>query len=308
MVAYTAPRHGSEDAVDRLIADLTGTDPHAAERASMLLKELGEDAVPALCAALASSSPVALSRIARVLGRIASPAAGAPLRRLLADWIRIEPRSVESPVEVLRVTLVEHVLHALSRIDRAGNARAIGVGLMDCSPKVRRIAAGLLERAGTTGHAVLCRALEPGSPGPGIEAAQALENVGGREAILALCKGLNSPHLEVQATCSAALLHLARRRPLLELRRALPRLKVLSRVPGWGAAEEARQTAQRAFLQIESVTATIRDVPLPAAAPESSCDTLPLPAMARIQELESPSSPRASWTRRLRSWILGDHR
>lgn len=131
----------------------------------------------------------------------------------------------------------------------------------------------------------LCELLIRGNGG----AATALGLIGDPRAVPALCKALRSDDRRTLARAARALALIAGRQPMRELRQALPLLRRHSS-PWHLEGEDVWRACQEAIAAIEAATASYRDLPLAASAPDPSLETLPIPAEAGAHALE-PARP-----------------
>jgi len=98
-------------------------------------------------------------------------------------------------------------------------------------------------------------------------AAEALGKVGDARAVPALVEALEDGDRSVRRSAAVALEKIGERHPDPSLRVALPILRRLSRERSSDSG-----TYHRALQQIESVTASLKDLPLPAAPVEDGSD------------------------------------
>lgn len=203
---------------------------------------------------------------------------------------------------------------ALGRIDDPRAVAALVEAARDYDAEVRRLAAeGLGRSASPAAAAALVRSLADQAGGVRGAARTALEQIG-EPAVLPLITALRDDRLPAAArqsaaaalgriadpraiaallallrgyvsygalhrSASAALGEIALRRPVPELREALPLLRGLA---PW--AEQHQETIRR----IEAATALSRHLPIPAAPPPASTQDLPIPA---APPLPPPAGP-----------------
>jgi hypothetical protein len=144
-----------------------------------------------------------------------------------------------------------------------------------------------------------------------IQAAHVIGAAGDARAIGPMCDLLQEGHWLVRRAAASGLEQIARRHSDPELRAALPVLRRLG--AAWKPMpEELRKAYVDAINRIELATARVRSSPLPAAAPASDSESLPLPSDSAANDgnFDNPvwkdESEGTSWLHRLRSLLRGD--
>jgi len=121
----------------------------------------------------------------------------------------------------------------------------------------------------------------------------------GLPALPILVAALTSTDKEMGQSAARALTEIAQHHPDPALRTALPALRRLrSRAPAF----------QEAWEQIEAVTSTFKNLPVPTAAPPLNVQTLPRPAAAADVPADASRTPASFWRRlcrfEVRKWFL----
>lgn len=230
---------------------------------------------------------------AEALGRSGDGRAVAPLCAAMNDW---QLRDVatealvnlgEPAVPALCGALKDRDWHVRARaaaaLARTGDRRAVVPlceALRDRSWSVRGQAVEALARMGDS-RAVLPLIAVLNSGGWEIprRAAAALGRTGDARAVLPLCEALRKGYREA----AAALGQIALRDPAPALRAALP---LLRRQIQFACSDLETIILRTALQRIEAATASIRDLPLPARAPQPWPQSLPLPAAPPLLSAE----------------------
>jgi HEAT repeat protein len=162
--------------------------------------------------------------------------------------------------------------------------------LKDRDWRVRTQAAEVLVRIGDPRAVLpLIAALKGHGWESAMQIARALGERGDARAVLPLCEALRAWHIEA----AVALGEMAARKPVPEVKAALPLLRERLRFLASGAANtEVTQIYRNPLERIEAATASMNDLPIPASAPLPSAEELPVPcgpAPTAAEDLPLPS-------------------
>jgi HEAT repeat protein len=243
-------------------------------KAAEALGKIGAPAVLPLCEALGDVSSDVRARAAETLGRLRDRRAVPSLCAALRDeewWASCsaaialgqigDPEAVVPLCEALRYGSRELRHYAVQALGQIGDARAVLPLIEACKESNAAAWAMILE--------VIDRIVlhEP--------AAAELVRLGA-PAVPPLCELLRAGRVRGRCQAARMLARIAEREALPDLRMAVPLLNgLLSRWPVWSSGEE--ECYRAALERIEAAIAAL-DLPLPAAAPPPSPETLPIPA------------------------------
>jgi hypothetical protein len=259
------------DDIRSLLRDLTGGRTAVRMHAARRLVAAGEPAVRPLLAAYRPGSVL----IERMLVRIGTSAV-VPLCEMLRSF---QPLRRQAAARLL------------GEIGDPAALTPLAAALEDREPRVRERAAEALGRLGPEALAPLTRALRDPAPRVRASAAAALGHTGDARAVEHLAASLEDGSHAVCAEAAQALGRLAGQAPAITIRAVLPRLRRLQSLQDPGTARALWIAARR----IDTATAHLKDVPIPASAAEPRADQLPLPARSPTPALEAlpvPAAPR----------------
>jgi HEAT repeat protein len=172
---------------------------------------------------------------------------------------------------------------AADSLGQLGDAEAVPAlcrSLYDPAGHVAARAAAALGRIRDESAApALCGVMITGVAATRAEAAGALARIGSDQATQALCRALEDPEGNVRLEAAAGLGGIASSstHPPIQLRAAVPTLKRLS-APLSTERADIKRACKDALQRIETRTAHIKGLPLPAESAAPSPDTLPRPS------------------------------
>lgn len=258
-----------------------------------------------------SSDPYGNAEVARLIGELRTEVR--KRRKTATVLVRIGAPAVEPLIAVLRTESWQVRRHAARALGQIGDTRAvkplISSLLRDRRREVRKAAARSLGQLRDARAAEpLISALRDRVLAVREAAIAALAGMGDSRVVPQLVDALNNRAMwRAYPAAARALMEIARRDPVPELRAALPILQRRARSLWSGTA--ARQNYQAALRVIEQSTASLKDLPVTAASPPVSREMLPLPAEApppASEALPIPADPgmvpaalQRSWWRRL---------
>jgi HEAT repeat protein len=241
------------------------------------------DAAALILGCLADPDPLVRATAAEALGELRPAAAVAPLVRALGDRDEGARDSAEQALARYGTGAGYLLCHGLRARDRYARERARGLLVRlgaEAVPRllnelnlsrrnsVPEVFIALVELEGA-GLSALCALLEHERLECRQRAAEALRERPDAAAVQPLCTALHSDDLATRA--AAALAAIAEACPTPALRAALPLLK--RRLAGLAGTD--REVFRAAHRAIKRATETMKDLPLPAAAPAPDLSSLP---------------------------------
>lgn len=319
------------DTIEGLICDLGSADWTVSTGAQSRLASMGSRPVDALCEALRHRHWAIRWRAAWVLGRIGDVSAVPPLCAALKDkfgYMWQPARSIFEPEDRLEngapipaATKEQRALlrmEAAEALGRIGDPSAIPVligALWDRFETVQERAWLALVQIGDPTIQPLAGVVREAGTEARMLAVRVLGRLRNPDTIPLLIEALEDRHGKVRQEAADALLDLAREHRMLALRGAVAPLQRLA--SGWNReGAEAREKYQAALAAVETATAELYDLPLPAeaaamaahdlprsaGAPAPVAGELPLPSVASAEPGLQPNIG-GPWLMRCAAWL-----
>ncbi len=238
-----------------------------------------------------------------------------------ADLGQIGSPAVPALMEALKDTSEYVRIFAADTLGQIRDPQAVPAlteSLEDRNRPVRMYASRALMEIGFPAVPALIVALQDTDANVRQSAALALGGIDDPRVVPALIVALQDTDAMVRLFSAVALGGIASRNPHPALRDALPTLRRLRTRNLLSVSE-----VQKAIDQIEAATAGMKDLPLPASAPEPDAASLPLPSIAPAPSPDDLPIPAASaveivaslqgkrhnaMTRSLREWLMREKR
>ncbi len=319
------------DPLAELIRDLGSADWTVSTAAQTRLVGMGSRPVDALCEALRHEDWAVRWRAAWVLGRIRDVSAVPALCAALKDkfgymWQpahnalerddRLENGApVPAPTKEQRALLRMEAAEALGRIGDPSAIPVLTAALWDKFETVQERAWLALVQIGDPTIQPLAEVVREANADARMLAVRVLGKLKNPETIPLLIEALEDRRAEVRQEAAMALRDVAREHHVLALRGAVSSLQRLA--SGWNReGAVAREKYQAALDAVETATAELYDLPLPAESGAMEAHALPRPAGAPnpvAGELPLPSSSgtdlglpavaHGHWLQRWMGWL-----